>query len=161
MDQKEFGLFMCSLRIKRGYESQRKLAIASGISPSTLLRIEDGTSRATPETLKKLAPYLRIPYEKLMEKAGYISSTIKEARPPYGSTENPDFDYVLQEKNLADALLKISELLFKINIDDETLLKLVRKATEKYGLPKVENSEPAAHGPKTPGTGVFDNNGHK
>jgi hypothetical protein len=35
----------------------------------------------------------------------------------------------------------------------------VRKAQEKYGLPQAKGSEPAAHGPKLPGSGVFNKKG--
>ncbi len=83
MDQKEFGLYICNLRIKKGYESQRQLAVAAGISSSTLLRIEDGTSMAMPKTLKKLAPHLHVSYVELMEKAGYLSPVINESSPSY------------------------------------------------------------------------------
>lgn len=83
VNQKEFGLYICNLRIKRGYESQRQLALTAGISSSTLLRIENGTSMATPKTLKKLAPHLHISYTELMEKAGYLSSATGESTPSH------------------------------------------------------------------------------
>ena len=66
-----FGRYISKLRIERGYESQRQLAIDAGVSPSTVLRIEDGTQRATPDTLRKLAPHLGASYKTLLEKAGY------------------------------------------------------------------------------------------
>lgn len=71
MNQKEFGRYIGILRETNGFESQRQLALVAGVSPSTILRIEDGTQRATPETLKKLAPHLGVPYQVLFEKADY------------------------------------------------------------------------------------------
>jgi transcriptional regulator with XRE-family HTH domain len=73
MDQKEFGLYFAKLREKSGFESQRQLAIASGVSNGTIARIEAGTQEAKPPTLKKLAPYLKnVDYEDLMRAAGYL-----------------------------------------------------------------------------------------
>lgn len=73
MELKEFGLFFLKAREESGYESQRQLAIASGVSNGTIARIESGTQKVTPETLKKLAPYLKsVGYAELMERAGYI-----------------------------------------------------------------------------------------
>lgn len=70
--KKKFGLFLTKLREQQGLNTQRKLAILSKISPATISRIEAGIQQAEPETLKKLAPHLKIPYEDLMEAAGYI-----------------------------------------------------------------------------------------
>lgn len=75
MDKKrEFGLYLSSLRVKRGFESQRQLAIAAGVSPATISRIEAGIQRAEPETLRKLAPFLGVSYEELMAAAGYLNA---------------------------------------------------------------------------------------
>lgn len=74
MDLKEFGLYFAKLRKKSGYRSQRQLSIASGVSNGTIARIESGTQRATPDTLKKLAPHLKdVTYEELLSAAGYIN----------------------------------------------------------------------------------------
>lgn len=81
-----------------------------------------------------------------------------------GRTNNPktndkrviDLDLPFQEKTLADALLRIAELDFEYNFDDQTLFQLVKKAREKYGLPGIKGAEPAAHGPNKPGSGAFD-----
>lgn len=74
MNIKEFGLFFAQAREESGYESQRQLALASGVSNGTIARIEAGTQKPTPETLRKLAPLLKaVNYEDLMIKSGYIS----------------------------------------------------------------------------------------
>ena len=83
MDEKEkFGLYLTKLREKRGFDSQRKLALAAKISPATISRVEAGIQKAEPETLKKLAPYLGVPLEILMKKAGYLDSvSVNEPSP--------------------------------------------------------------------------------
>ncbi len=70
-------------------------------------------------------------------------------------------DYIYQAKTLGDALTRLAELDLEYDFNDEIMFKLVRKAREKYGLPKAMYSEPAAHGPKFPGTGVFDEEGEE
>lgn len=84
MDKREFGLFFAKLRESNGYKSQRELADKSGVSHSTINRIESGSHKVTPDTLKALSKYLKgVSYEELMEKAGYITKEdiIKTALP--------------------------------------------------------------------------------
>jgi transcriptional regulator with XRE-family HTH domain len=70
---KNFGLYMEKLREKSGYRSQRDLAEKSGVSHSTINRIESGTNKASAETLKALAPYLKgVNYNDLFKEAGYL-----------------------------------------------------------------------------------------
>ncbi len=74
-DLNKLGNWLAELRVKSGYESQRQLCLASGISPATLSRIEAGIQKPEPETLKKLAPYLKeISYEELLRAAGYLET---------------------------------------------------------------------------------------
>ncbi|HBX22621.1 MAG TPA: hypothetical protein DEF34_03135 [Desulfotomaculum sp.] len=72
-----------------------------------------------------------------------------------------NIDYIYQAKTLGDALTRLAELDLEYDFDDEVMFKLVRAARKKYGLPKAMYSEPAAHGPRFPGTGVFDEEGDK
>ncbi|NBI08361.1 helix-turn-helix domain-containing protein [Senegalia massiliensis] len=92
------------LRIKKGY-SQRRLAIAAGVSNSTISRIENASSDADPETLKKLTYCLDISYEELMDASGYISTN-----------------------NLAGVKRVEKEINVKVNIDnlDESIVKAKR-----------------------------------
>lgn len=76
MDIKRFGLYCARLRDVRGYKTQKDLALDAGISPATLSRIEAGTHKAEPETLKKLAPFLNVPYGILMVAAGYLPGNV-------------------------------------------------------------------------------------
>ena len=78
MDLREFGLYMAKLREMRGFKSQRQLSIASGISNGTIARIESGTQRPKPDTLKTLSRYLGVPFEELMARAGYIDAVMMD-----------------------------------------------------------------------------------
>ncbi|MEL7566416.1 MAG: helix-turn-helix transcriptional regulator [Dehalobacterium sp.] len=69
---KNFGKELRALREKAGFESQAKLADASGVDNSTIARLERGDTKPTPETLKKIAPHLNTSYETLMVKAGHL-----------------------------------------------------------------------------------------
>lgn len=62
------------LRISAGYNTLGELYRASngGVSVATLSRIESGVQKPRPETLKTLAPFLRVTYEHLLKEAGYL-----------------------------------------------------------------------------------------
>ena len=58
--------WLTTLRLKAGYRSMRALSVDSKVDVSTLARIEHEIHVASPETLKRLAPYLKTPYIKLL-----------------------------------------------------------------------------------------------
>lgn len=66
------GEYIKSLRELKNY-SQRKLGYLSDVSNATINRIENNISMPDPDTLKKLAHPLGVPYEKLLSAAGYLS----------------------------------------------------------------------------------------
>jgi len=66
------GKLIKELRLKAGYNSLSELADACGISKSAISRIEAGTSKPTPETLRTLAPFLNVDPQQLMTAAGYM-----------------------------------------------------------------------------------------
>lgn len=70
----EFGLYFKELRKQNGYQSQRSLAEDSGISNGTIARIEDGTQKASPDTLMKLSKCLNVSYDELMLRLGYMNN---------------------------------------------------------------------------------------
>ncbi|MHB1681208.1 MAG: helix-turn-helix domain-containing protein [Bacilli bacterium] len=77
---KEFGTALARWRERSGYKSQRKLALAAGISAATLSRIESGSQRPLPETLRELAKcLLGISYTELLRAAGYIDEVTSTA----------------------------------------------------------------------------------
>lgn len=72
-EKSSFGNFLKQLRKQYGYKTQKQLSDATGVSQTTLSRIEAGIQNPLPETLKLLAPHLRpYTYGELMEKAGYF-----------------------------------------------------------------------------------------
>lgn len=72
MEQNEFGKKLKQLREEAGYKSQTRFAAACGVDNSTIARLERGDTKPTLETLKRLAPFLGVPYEELLAAAGYL-----------------------------------------------------------------------------------------
>ena len=69
-----FGEYLKQLRKDKSI-SQRELAEKSGVSNAEISRIETGgRQKISPDVLRAIAPILEIPYEELMDKAGYINS---------------------------------------------------------------------------------------
>ena len=66
------GNWLTELRLKAGYKSIRSLSAESKVDVSTLSRIEKGVHIASPDTLKRLAPYLGTPYVKLLGITGHL-----------------------------------------------------------------------------------------
>lgn len=56
---KEYGRFIKNHRMLSGFKSQRQLAEASGVSPTTISRIEKEEQKPSVDTLKELAPHLK------------------------------------------------------------------------------------------------------
>ncbi|WP_186785877.1 helix-turn-helix transcriptional regulator [Paenibacillus agilis] len=77
MKHDHFGDILKHLRKDSGFKTQKQLSESSGISQTTLSRIEAGTQKPMPGTLKMLAKYLQTcTYEQLMEKAGYFEGDL-------------------------------------------------------------------------------------
>lgn len=70
----DLGQYIKKLRSDNGL-SQRDLSSAAGISCAEISRIETGEKK-TPSylVLKAISPHLNVPYEKLLQKAGYIDT---------------------------------------------------------------------------------------
>jgi transcriptional regulator with XRE-family HTH domain len=67
-----FGTYLKEIREDKGW-SINQLAHAADISGSQISRIENGLRGIPkPQTLRKIADALEIPYEELMNKAGYL-----------------------------------------------------------------------------------------
>ncbi|MGG3278841.1 helix-turn-helix domain-containing protein [Paenibacillus solani] len=83
MNLKEFGVYFAKLREESGYRSQRELADVSGVSHSTINRIESGAHKVSPDNLKILASHLKgVDYYDLMRAVGYIGSDLLK-KPEY------------------------------------------------------------------------------
>lgn len=157
---------------------QKELAGAIGVSRQAITMWETGQRIPDTTTLERLADYFDVTTDYLLGRTDYPTKTqeigalgtneyikkyglhrLMEATREYSVKK--DIDYMYQAQTLADALIRLAELDIEYNFDDETMFKLVRKARDKYGLPKAKGSEPAAHGPKVPGSGVFGKRGDK
>lgn len=115
----EFGLWFANMRERCGYDSQRKLAIASGVANSTIARIESGTQLPEPETLAKLAPYLKIGHRELMAIAGHLESNQEIL------TVDENEIYLTEEEK-------------RFIRENRLLLGIVKGAANKYGENKVK-----------------------
>lgn len=73
MDAKQFGEYLKSLRKSKKF-TIRKLEQISGVSNGYLSHVERGLRGVPkPETLKRLAPALQVPFEEMMIKAGHMT----------------------------------------------------------------------------------------
>lgn len=131
MDLKEFGIYFSKLREQSGYRSQRDLAEKSGVSHSTINRIESGTHKVTPANLKILARYLKnVDYKDLMLKAGYL-----------GNEDIPDHlqnavDQGVISRDDIDAASSGAR------VKNEVIAQLFEQYAEKYN---VDLTDPAFH----------------
>lgn len=96
VDREKLAQLIIELRKKRGY-SQRKLAMVSGVSNSTISRIESAISDADPETLKKLAPFLGVSYETLMQAAGYIDNESIDSNTKVSENKTKNIEQIEKE----------------------------------------------------------------
>ncbi|MDT8900039.1 helix-turn-helix domain-containing protein [Anaeroselena agilis] len=74
------GQLFKDLRIKAGYKTQKELSVASGVSQTTLSRIEADIQKPLPNTLMALSKYLRVSYAELMINAGYFNGMSEEKK---------------------------------------------------------------------------------
>lgn len=121
-----FGQYIKKLRSDNGL-SQRDLSAASGISNAEISRIETG-ERKNPSylVLKAISPHLNIPYEKLLQKAGYIDSLEESER-----FADPNLEVDIEK---ADNFLRRAISVYE---KDEEWVKLACKVLES-GLSEAE-----------------------
>ncbi|AUW94225.1 MAG: transcriptional regulator [Sulfobacillus thermosulfidooxidans] len=94
-----FGHFLRSRR-QACHLSLVELARLSRTSPSYLSRVERGLREPPrPAILGRLADALDLPYEQLMQQAGYLTPHLQEESAPYG----------IQPDEWAEALATLSE----------------------------------------------------
>ncbi len=126
--------------------TQEEVSKLIGVKPQTISGYEKNYRQPDSVILAKLADIYNTTTD-------YLLGRIDSPNPP----QNTDIDeYIYQANDLGQALLKIIELDHKLGFDDKTLVELVKKAKEKYGMPEVSYAEPAAHGPGYPGSGALD-----
>lgn len=160
-----FGLYLKEKRLKKGFTISQ-LNLYSGVSTAQLSRIENG-KRGAPkaETIKKIASALSIPYEEMMEAAGYIEELAKS-----DSVEIDNEGLSVFAKRLASYLgndnLAIQEAAEKCGVTPEYIIKLMTNPSSLpgvgtlYKLAELLNvtpdylagfaSDPKGHDPRTP-----------
>jgi transcriptional regulator with XRE-family HTH domain len=149
---KAFGLYFAKLRETSGYRSQRELAEKSGVSHSTINRIEAGTHKANPETLRALSAHLKnVTYEELLTEAGIVDLSknhlLSEVFGQIKSIEELDEIYALErefnEKNLWSNDLNVGLTLIKLrklaeekqlDLRDPDTFEMFKKAIEVVAL---------------------------
>lgn len=101
MSENVFGKYLKKIRQEKKL-GINQLAQYSGVSSSQISRIESGSRGVPkPETIEKLAKALKVEYEELMRKAGYIdSSETKHSKDDLNSKD---------EKDIAKRMAKIRE----------------------------------------------------
>lgn len=97
-----FGSYLREIRENKGW-SINQLAQAADISGSQISRIENGLRGIPkPQTLRKIAEALDVPYEELMNKAGYLQQDAAKnediSAPPWAtSRDKRDFKKMLED----------------------------------------------------------------
>lgn len=89
--KQEFGDYMKHLRETKGL-TINQLAVVAGISGSQISRIENGLRGVPkPTTLRKIAEATGVPYEELMDQAGYLQDqtlSSDEAVPDWATSKD-------------------------------------------------------------------------
>lgn len=74
MDRREFGRYLRQKRREAGFLTLESLAQVSGVTASTIYRLEIGKTKAPSiDTLKKLAGPLKVSYQELLINAGFLT----------------------------------------------------------------------------------------
>lgn len=138
----KFGIWFAQQRESAGYESQRQLALDSGVSTTTISRIESGIQKAEPKTLHKLAPFLKLSYEELLAKAGYLPE------PEKLNTAHIPEDYAKKYKVTRKDLLQYEDFIqhagaffMDDKVADEDKEALFRDISELFWKSKEKNKQ--------------------
>lgn len=133
MNQKDFGKYFAFLRKKSGFNSQRKLAKAAGLNHGTISRIEDGSQKAKPETLKILSNFLiDASYGELLKKAGYFDEL------PYSDQEAQ-----VEKSDYFDIIETINEsYIRRMMKEDDKFLDLIQKEVNNTLKTLIKENKP-------------------
>lgn len=136
-----FGAYLKTIRISEGYKTQKQLSEASGISQTTLSRVEAGAQKPQPETLLLLAEYLpSTTYGELMKKAGYLDGlSDKEKELVEGYYDEQQMGRVENDAQTTIRLLKEEALKFGMKSDDPLFLEMLKNAFDLLRLAKGKN----------------------
>jgi transcriptional regulator with XRE-family HTH domain len=128
--------------------SVEKLADLMGISTGYLYDLEKGRRRLNEDLLIKLCGIFNVSANCLLG----LPEEQKQDKLPF------DYNILYQQKNSAEALKVAVGLIEKYNLPDETLMRMAHDIAKYYPEDCVDyEGGKLAGGPKSPGTGVFDN----
>ncbi|WP_342576383.1 helix-turn-helix domain-containing protein [Paenibacillus sp. FSL M8-0142] len=117
-----FGAYLKQIREDKGL-SINQLAQAAEISGSQISRIENGLRGIPkPQTLRKIADALEVPYEELMSKAGYLDSELSL----HEDLTVPDWATAKDKRDFKKMLEDDGELMFDgipLNQEDKQRIK--------------------------------------
>lgn len=136
-----FGAYLKANRINAGFKTQKHLSEASGISQTTLSRVEAGSQQPQPETLLLLARYLKsVTYGELMEKAGYLAGLSDEERELVeGYYDEQQFGKVENDAQTTIRLLEEEARKFGMEPSDPLFLEMLKNAFDILRLAKGKN----------------------
>lgn len=145
--QRDFGQYMRELRIAKKL-SMKKLEDLSGVSNAYISNIENGKRGIpSPDVIKKLHGPLGIAYDELMEKAGYLSASVRSELLPETIQAIEDYgdlnellenaaDFFIKSVTNEDGLLKEEYKSLMVNEGE-----LSYKAEDPAELEKFLNQE--------------------
>ena len=136
--------------------SQEELGSMLNLSKSTISLYESGKRESDFNTLNKIAQYFNVSTDYLLGNSD-IREVNKIQLPKYYSkyTGEPiDLDRPYMEKTLADATLRITELIWEFDMPGELFTALIKKAVQKYGPPRGVGGIAAHTHLNMPGTGA-------
>lgn len=137
-----------SLREKKDI-TQKELAGLLGVKRSTVGSWEAAHRWPELEKVKMIAEYFEVPVDYLL--GGPLSTKRQEL-------DRRNFrDYIFAATSLPEAIERIFEMDYLDSFTDDVFTGLVREAKQKYDMPSVNGPSTAAHGPKIPGSVVYNN----
>lgn len=122
-----FGDYIRDLRLKKDI-TQKEFAERSGLSPSEICKIENGTrTKPSPNALKAIAPVLGVTLQELLYRAGH--------------TDDISDDPTLTQKKYIDSMgntIEMTYLIDSIYRADIDLLPLLKRVTDKLDKKDIE-----------------------
>lgn len=147
MVENKFGQYLRELRVEKGL-GINQLATYSGISNAQISRIETGSRGVPkPETIKRLADALKVPYKDMMREAGYLIDQDEEKQTYYALNKKDERDLAKDLERMMEELDSDSSLAFMgepmddedrelLRISLENTLRMSREMAKKKFTPK-------------------------
>lgn len=129
LQDESFGDYFRKLRKANGFKWQKDLAEASGVSQTTISRIEDNSQKPTPDTLRSLSKTLNVPYDDLMIYSGNWGEDELSSADSYEHAIREKDSFLLKDKD--DSLLYAAK---KKSSKDTQLLSELKKIAEEHNV---------------------------